>query len=220
MEKPASSFPEKDADRERERGVLWRLMSLGVGIALLIFASGAFAIVLLKVEQVQDRRKPLPVIGRISDFTLVERSGKTVTSTDLKGRPWVAGFIFTRCTGPCPRISAEMRQLQKDLPQRYRLVSFSVDPEYDTPEVLREYADRFGADPDRWWFLTGKKPEMYAFIVASFQVTVLDVLEEGSRIITHSTRLVLVDGDGRIRGYYESTEPEDMKRLREDAKRV
>jgi len=203
--------------REVEHGVFWRVMSLGISLAAIIFASGLMALAVLKFQQAAERRKPLPVIGQVADFALTERSGRVVTLNDLKGQPWVAGFIFTRCTGPCPRISAEMRQLQKDLPKYFRLVSFSVDPEYDTPEVLSAYAEQFGADKERWLFITGDKKTMYAFIVASFKVTVLEVFEENERIITHSTRLVLVDKDAKIRGYYESTDSEDMKRLREDA---
>jgi cytochrome oxidase Cu insertion factor (SCO1/SenC/PrrC family) len=205
---------------EPERAVLWRVMSLGVALAVIVFASGAMAVLVLKVQQMAEAHKPLPVIGQVSDFALKDRSGRTVSLKDISGHPWVAGFIFTRCTGPCPRISAEMRDLQRDLPPRFRLVSFSVDPEYDTPDVLAAYADLFGADRDRWLFLTGKKPDMYAFIVGSFKVSVLEVFEESDRIITHSTRLVLVDPTARIRGYYESTDPDDMKKLRADARRM
>ncbi|MHA2620732.1 MAG: SCO family protein [bacterium JZ-2024 1] len=210
----------RDTDRASEAGTVWKLMSLGISLAIVIFVSGAIALGILKFQQMQERRKPLPIIGQVSDFVLTERSGQTITLNDLKGRPWVAGFIFTRCTGPCPRISAEMARLQEELPARFRLVSFSVDPVYDTPEVLREYATRFHADSNRWLFLTGEKPKMYAFIVASFKLTVLEVLEENERIITHSTRLVLVDENAKIRAYYESTDPEDMKKLRRDVFRL
>ena len=92
----------------------------------------------------------------IDDFSLTERSGKTVIKEDLLGKPWVACFVFTRCAGPCPRVSGQFYQLQKDLKDLdFRLVTFTVDPKNDTPEVLARYAESVGADPEKWLFLTG-----------------------------------------------------------------
>ena len=88
-----------------------------------------------------------------------------MTRDSLLGRPWVAGFVFTRCSGPCPKITGTMRRLQDELSGvDARLVSFSVDPEWDTPDVLRAYADAVGADRERWWFLTGDRSAIYALI--------------------------------------------------------
>src|SRR5207249_82727 len=101
---------------------------------------------------------PLPDIGPVRPFSLIERSGQTVEHSDLLGKVWVAGFVFTRCSGSCPQISATMARLQKELAGQpdVVLVSFTVDPEYDTSKVLREYAESYQADPKRWLFLTGK----------------------------------------------------------------
>src|SRR5437870_2233818 len=97
----------------------------------------------------------------VADFALTERSGQTVRRADLLGKTWVAAFIFTRCAGPCSQVTGAMAHLQHDLAgiKGVVLVSFTVDPEFDRPAVLRSYADRFQADPRDWLFLTGKQEE-------------------------------------------------------------
>jgi protein SCO1/2/putative membrane protein len=152
--------------------------------------------------------------GSVADFAFIERSGRAVTRADLDGAPWIAGFFFTRCSGPCPRLTANMRRLQERLEgSRARLVSISVDPEHDTPEVLRAYADSFTADPDRWWFLSGDEESTYALMRESFALSVEklpgpDVA--AGRAITHATRLVTVDAEGRVRGYYDAESEEGV----------
>lgn len=149
---------------------------------------------------------------RVADFSLTDCSGRIITRDDLRGNVWIASFIFTRCGGPCPRVTAQMARLQDDLgrPRGLRLVTFSVDPEYDTPAVLRDYAHAFGADPDRWLFLSGPRDEIYDLIYHSFQLGVQKNPEPGhppTEEVIHSTKLVLVDEEGRIRGYFDSTGP-------------
>lgn len=164
--------------------------------------------------------EPLPELGEVPDFTLTERSGRSVSLPELRGAPWVANFIFTSCAGPCPRISSQMAKLQKagaDI-EDVRFVSFTVDPETDTPGVLREYANRFGASPERWLFLTGEKQQLYSLILEGFKLALDDGQSETagrppSGVITHSTRFVLVDSNARIRGYYDSTEPDFETKL-------
>src|SRR5262245_44198000 len=113
-------------------------------------------------------------LGEVTDFALTERTGATVQRADLLGKVWVAAFGFTRCTGPCPQVSGTMARLQAELAGQpdVRLVSFSVDPDHDTPEVLRQYAERFGADPQRWLFLTGPRDDLYRLIQESFHLAV------------------------------------------------
>src|SRR5262245_31476896 len=113
-------------------------------------------------------------LGEVADFALTERGGETVHRADLLGKVWVAAFGFTRCTGPCPQVSGTMARLQAELAGQpeVRLVSFSVDPDHDTPEVLRGYAQRFGADPQRWLFLTGPRDDLYRLIQESFHLAV------------------------------------------------
>jgi cytochrome oxidase Cu insertion factor (SCO1/SenC/PrrC family) len=155
----------------------------------------------------------------VPPFSLTERSGRTVTNHDLEGKIWVADFIFTTCPGPCPTISANMAQLQKRLAgdPRVQLVSFTVDPEDDTPDVLAAYANRFAADPRRWWFLTGPEKPVYDLIQNGFLQSVQDnhgkQLAPGEFLVTHSTYMVLVDAQGVLRGFYSGLDPDGQASL-------
>jgi len=153
------------------------------------------------------RQAELPVYGALPEFELVERGGENVSLASLRGKVWVADFIFTHCAGPCPLLSSKMSTLQKSVRELdgVRLVSFSVDPERDTPEVLAEYARRYQADAERWLFLTGPKEPLYRLVGEGFRLAVADGGPQAG-LITHSTRFVLVDQQGRIRGYYDGAE--------------
>jgi protein SCO1/2 len=159
--------------------------------------------------------RPLPVLGTVPTFTLTDRSGTEVGSAQLAGEVWVADFIFTRCPDVCPALTARMAKLQTALPADVRLVSFSVDPTHDTPEVLRAYATRAGAR-DGWLFLTGPRDAVATLLREGFRVAYAD---DGppTAPITHSDRFVLVDRELRIRGYYHGGEAEDLARLTQDA---
>jgi protein SCO1/2/putative membrane protein len=148
------------------------------------------------------------VLGSVADFALTERSGQTVHRDDLKGKVWIAAFVFTCCNQSCPHISSNMERLQRDLAGNpdVVLVSFSVNPASDDPETLRAYADSYHADPDRWLFLTGKEDEVYHLIRDSFHLAVQQ--NEGAERtpgneVMHSSKLTVVDRQGRIRGYYD-----------------
>ena len=156
----------------------------------------------------------------VPEFSLVERSGKTVTRHDLAGKVWVADFIFTNCGGTCPMMSEEMRKLQDVLPPEIHMVSFTVDPSRDTAEVLAKYAQKFGADENRWWFLTGERQALYDLSIKGFKLALEDTGGTRTEPITHSTRFALVDRQGMIRGYYGGTEDEELKRLSADAKKL
>jgi len=164
---------------------------------------------------------PADDLGAVADFALTEQSGKTITLRDLRGKVWVASFLFTRCCTGCPRISADLLQLQKDLAntEGVLIVSFTVDPEHDTPNVLKAYADGLGADPKRWLFLTGKQPEIYRLIKDSFHLGVEQNQGEARKPgneVTHSNRLIVVDRQGHIRGWdFDGTNPEDLPRLKQ-----
>ncbi len=159
-------------------------------------------------------------LGEVGDFALTERGGRTVRNSDLLGKVWIASFVFTRCTGECPQISATIRQLQSDLaahPDVY-FVTFTVDPEHDDAEELSRYAEHFGADPERWLFLTGKQDEICSLIRDKFRLTAKQ--NEGAERksgaeVMHDQRLVVVDRKGHIRGYFDgmrnpqSSNPED-----------
>ena len=162
----------------------------------------------------------LIVYGSVPDFSLTDRSGKAIALHDLAGKVWIADFIFTNCAGACPVITGQMRKLQDALPSEIRMVSFTVDPARDTPEVLGEYARNHNAEVNRWLFLTGEKDTLYNLCVKGFKLALDDTGGTELEPITHSTRLVLVDQRGQIRGYYGGTNDEDMQRLSADAKRL
>ena len=162
----------------------------------------------------------VPVYSTVPDFTLTERSRRSVTRQDLEGQVWVADFIFTRCAGICPVMSSNMQKLQERLPGEVRLVSFSVDPSHDTTEVLTEYAKRYNADPDRWLFLTGDPSTMQELSVDGFKLALDPTGGTEAEPITHSSRFVLVDRQGHIRGYYGIEDPDALSRLIADAKKL
>lgn len=163
----------------------------------------------------------LPVYGTLPPFSLVERSGQSLATEDLAGKIWIANFIFTHCAGMCPTLSARMAGLQRRLRDTaVVLVSFSVDPERDTPEVLARYAARYHADTKRWLFLTGKRADLYQLLLEGFRVSVAQLSADDPRVvnepIVHSDRFVLVDSRLRIRGYYRGTETESVAQLLRD----
>lgn len=145
--------------------------------------------------------------GSVGPFVFTSAGGRSVRSEELAGKVWVASFVFTRCSGPCPQVSAMMARLQHELADcsDVRLVTFTVDPDHDKPEVLARYAETFGADPERWIFLTGPRDELYQVIRKGFHLAVDPSKEETpppGEAITHSSKLVVVDRRGHIRGYY------------------
>lgn len=162
----------------------------------------------------------LPEHSAVPDFALTERSNLEVTSKDLEGQVWIADFIFTRCTGICPAMSSNMAKLQSRLPKEVRLVSFSVDPDYDTPAVLSEYANRYGADSERWLFLTGSAEAMQQLSVGGFKLALDPTGGTEAEPITHSSRFVLVDRQGHIRGYYGTEDPQALDRLIDDVQKL
>jgi protein SCO1/2 len=158
--------------------------------------------------------------GSVPQFSLVERSGKTTTLADLRGSIWIADFIYTTCQDTCPMQTAEMAQLQEQWEDRagLKLVSFSVDPEKDTIEVLSRYADRYKADAQRWLFLTGAKEEISRLVQEGFRLSAVALSSEGNKdsVIMHSPRFVLIDKQAQIRGYYDSRDPQALQRLKND----
>ncbi len=149
---------------------------------------------------------PPPVLQSVSDFRLVDQTGAPFGSEELAGRVWVANFVFTTCPSVCPMLTQQMANLDRRLQARdldVRLVSFSVDPENDTPEVLRAYAARHGADATRWRFLTGPREAVKAAVEGGLRMRMGEREAPGGDI-AHGMHFVLVDGQGRLRGFYRS----------------
>jgi protein SCO1/2 len=222
------------ASRRWLRPLLWALLLaalLGVG------ASAVYQRLTQAARAAErERAAALPELGRVPPFTLVNRDGRTVRRENLAGAPWIADFIFTRCVSSCPMLTARLARLDRALAggPGVRLVSFSVDPEHDTPPVLEAYARSFGASR-RWLFLTGDPARIRELSRRGFKLALepggggagsggsggnrgVGAGSAGSEAILHSTRFVLVDGEGAIRGTYQALDPAALRRLAGDAR--
>lgn len=225
------------AGTETSRWIFWAGLALGVAF---VAGLGWWMGLGSKANVASTDERPLEglqVFGTVPPFSLIERSGERVTREDLMGEIWIVNFIYTHCPDTCPLQTANMAQLQRNLEdvRDLRLVSITVDPERDTPPVLKEYADRYGADPSRWLFLTGGKDVIYRLAQEGFRLSVVDPEQRVERRLfapppvfahhggsekrfIHSSRFVLVDRQARIRGYYQSNDNEALQRLRRDAR--
>lgn len=179
---------------------------------LLLLSAGSFvAAVLLPLPGRKSVAETTPDDAyTVTPFALTERTGRPVSNEELKGKVWVASFVFVRCSGPCPSVTATMARLQSELDLAntpdLRLVTFTIDPDRDTPDELRKYADRYRAHLERWLFLTGKEDEIHRLAKDGFKLGVdrsnLPQPPEGQEF-DHSTFLVVVDRDGRVRGFFD-----------------
>ncbi len=155
----------------------------------------------------------LPDYWAVPDFAFYAPDGSTLASAQaLKGKVWVANFIFTTCTGPCPRMSTKMSELQAAtaaMPD-VRLVSFTVDPVNDTPSALADYGRRYKADFSRWFLLTGDGAALRTLRQDAFK------LGEGDSVLNHSTKMVLVDRQMRVRGFPDSEGADAVEKIRKD----
>jgi protein SCO1 len=157
--------------------------------------------------------------GSVPEISFVERSGKKTSLAALRGKVWIADFIYTSCTDTCPLQTADMAKLQGQWVKEsdLELVSFSLDPERDTPRVLSQYAGRFKADAKRWLFLTGGKEEIAHLVEDGFRLAAAPASKTKSTgVIVHSPDFVLVDRQMQIRGYYDTRYPEALQRLKKD----
>lgn len=183
--------------------------------------SSIFYVAVLLIAGCSPAPKP---VKALPDFSL---TAVTIDGTSpfelrtLRGRAWIADFVYTRCTGPCPVLTANMAGLQKNLPKQIGLLSFTVDPDHDSPEVLTLYARKFNADPQRWFFLTGEKSELIRLVRDGF---LLPVVESATALpgerFAHSTKMVLIDADARVRGWYDGDDAAALDKLAADAKKL
>lgn len=196
---------------------LRRVLLWGFLVAVLL----AVGVAALRTRTWSRASQAPPVLFQLPEFALANRDGASVSLASLRGEPFVAGFIFTRCGGVCPRITEQMIRLATLVqhPHLLRRVSFTVDPAFDSPPVLAAYAADHGIRDDRWLFLTGEPSAVRTLVHDGFKLSVEDsgTAEEP---IVHSTRLVLVDRLGRVRGYYEAFEEEAIGKLLSDLRAV
>ena len=180
-----------------------------IGIVLFL-ALLCVAYILSLSELSSTQRRPLPVLGHVAGFTLTNQDGRVTTLADLTNHVWVADIIFTRCAGPCPIMTAQMKSLQDALPpaNRAKLVTLTTDPDYDTPLVMKKYGERFDANFNRWKFLTGTKAQIAALAGDSLKLSAVPVKPEDQKntadLFIHTTIFVVVDKHGRLRGSFES----------------
>jgi len=184
-----------------------RTLWVGVGLLVVILA---ISYTLSRLTSDHPQLGNPPVFGQVADFVLTNQNGQTVTLADLRGRVWVADIIFTRCAGPCPRMTRQMKLIQDELTanSHARLVTLTTDPDFDHPDVLKAYAARFEAKPDRWLFLTGTKRQIAALAIDSLKLTAIEKKAEEridpADLFIHSTILVVVDQQARLRGIFET----------------
>ncbi len=185
-------------------------------LALALAATAALLVLLLRPPA---HPAPEP-IATLPEFSLTERDGRAVSKSDLLGAPWIADFVFTRCVLYCPRLTARMKELRAKLPPTVRTVSFSVDPEHDTPARLTEYAQQWQIEGREWLFLTGTRADVWDLIRKGFLLPVEEEPSNPAAPILHSNRFVLVDARGRIRSSFEAYDDDALDRLLADLRAV
>jgi protein SCO1/2 len=192
-------------------GTAWK-----VTLVLIPLVTAALLFWLRQVQVNALSNRPLRSYGTVPSFELTNQDAQPFGSQQLSGKIWIADFIFTTCPGPCPIISTRMSELQKPLEKSdVHLVSFSVDPETDTPDVLRVYADKLRKEPLRWDFLTGPIATIASLSRDGFKLGISEAEQPDTGPI-HSTRFVLVDRRGTIRGYYDALAPDGVTKLLAD----
>jgi cytochrome oxidase Cu insertion factor (SCO1/SenC/PrrC family) len=179
-----------------------------------------------ELPEVQSQSEsPLPMLGQVQDFALIDQSGEPFTRAQLDGKIWIATFIFTRCGLTCPAQTAEFTRLQNYLRKlaildEVNLVTFTVDPEFDTPSVLLKYGKGANADFENWHFLTGDRNELWELSKGSFKLPVEESKDDSQGLITHSQLFALVDTQANIRGFYAGLSFDKNQKLRANIKRL
>jgi len=171
-------------------------------------------VVLAAVQLTRDHNTQPSEVITAPDFSLTDQLGRTVTTQDLKGHPWIADFFFTECASACPIMSSHLSALQSRIPSDVKFISFSVDPEHDTPPALLAYAKQYGADNDRWRFLTGDKDKI---MDAIHGMKVSLVPPATGNQIEHDVHFLLMDADGKLVRVYDSRFPDEIDLLIKDA---
>lgn len=187
-------------------------------VVAFLAAAGLIGLAYVSLKSTRPPALPsnLEKISKVPGFQLTDQTGKSITLDDLKGKIWAANFIFTRCKGPCPITTLRMQELNTKLKKargNVELVTFTVDPEYDTPEILKTFGEQQGADPASWKFLTGTPDAIQKIVVTGL---LQPLAKEPDGTPAHSTRIVLVDREGWLRGYQDGLDPEAVQKLMVD----
>ena len=195
--------------------VVWALLVAGLALVIAV----GMREIWISAERKNFRH--LPTLAQVPDFRFIERDGQPRALRDLAGRVWVANFFFSSCPGPCPALTSQMGEISRAVARtkgEVKVVSITVDPETDTPERLRVYADKYGAGIN-WWFLTGSLEETFRLAREGFKLALEanppDTAPRDGKML-HSTKIALVDGQGRIRGYYNGTDADLLARILPD----
>jgi len=221
LEEPAIPRPRVRKPTPRTLGAL----ALAVGVATTVVGG----LVLMRVRAdaaATDPRATLPQLGEIPAFSMLDQRGLPITSQALRGQVLIVDFFYASCPTSCPRLSAQMKTFHDRLLAQgpglpVHLVSITLDPENDTSDVLREYADRYHADSGRWSFLSGRSEELDRLVVKGFKMAFSRAdPSAGLGAIMHGEWFVLVDRRGRIRGYYQISDDARMTELYRDAARL
>ena len=210
MTEPEQGGASQSPPPKRFNGLGW--VAIFVGVAVMI------SLVWTQFQQTKKiSTERLKEFGSVPMFSFTDQDGNKLSRQDLTGSVWVCNFIFTRCPGPCPMMTSRMVELQHALDRakddRVRLVTVTVDPEFDTPEVLKDYAQKVKADTKRWSFLTGNREEIEEFVVKGM---LQPLAEEPDGLPAHSTRFVIVDPNGKIRSFRDGENPEAVANLLTD----
>jgi protein SCO1/2 len=201
---------------ERTRRTVWLVWG-----GFLLIGTTCLLAVLTQVRSRANAREALPIYGQVADFSLTNQNGQAVSLADLRGHVWVADIIFTRCPGPCRKMTKQMKELENGLSVESdsRLVTLTTDPDYDSPTILKKYGEEYGADLNRWTFLTGSKAEIGKLAIDSLKLAAVEKTpeerESANDLFVHATIFVLVDRKAQLRGVFQTTgegiDPQQVK---------
>jgi cytochrome oxidase Cu insertion factor (SCO1/SenC/PrrC family) len=183
--------------------------SAWVGYSL-VFSLIGLGILVSILQSTRQHKTELPIIGPVADFTLTNQDGKVSTLADFTNHVWVADIVFTRCAGPCPRMTQQMKSVADLLSQdsNARLVTLTTDPEFDTPEQFKKFGGHYGADFSRWTFLTGDKLSIGRLAANSLKLAAqpvkLEDQKDAADLFIHTTIFTVVDKHARLRGSFET----------------
>lgn len=199
------------------------ILIVGIGIAYQMIKAGRtlpiYSPAMLNPELVDESKQGVSKNHKIANFELTDQHGNVFSTKDLEGKYYVTDFFFTTCPTICPDMSSQLMRVQKSYRANpdFKIVSHSVTPEIDTPQVLLEYGKRYEANFDQWIFLTGDKKQIYDLARKSYFAATTEG-DGGPDDFIHTENFVLVDKEKRIRGFYDGTDPESVDQLITDIK--